>query len=206
MANKIITELSAFQKFKESFDFKEKPITNIDGIPYCEGLPILDDQKKFIAENEKWINIGYHIKGSLSKILSNLFPYDFTFRGFELKSIESFFQGIKFTDPDIQKLVFNYSGVHAYHLKGASDYQWQKTGYLYFQGEPINRYEKEYQNIVDELYISAAQNPLYRQALKNVDRPLIHSIGETNPDETVLTKYEYEKQINALAAFFKTTD
>ncbi|MBP5615161.1 MAG: hypothetical protein J6X42_01225 [Alphaproteobacteria bacterium] len=59
---------------------------------------------------------------------------------------------------------------------------------------------------MDELYISAAQNPLFRQALKNTDRPLIHSIGNTNPLETVLTRFEYERQINALAAFLKASD
>ena len=206
MNTKIKTELEAFQKFKKGFVFKQKEIENIDGALYCEGMPLYNEEKKLIGECEKWINISFHNMASLSKILSNLFAYQFEFRGFVLQSLESFFQGIKFKDKNVQKLVFEYSGVQAYHLKAASDYCWQKTGYLYWQGVPILRDSTAYADIVDELYISAAQNPLYRQALKNADRPLIHSIGETDKTKTVLTRLEYEAEINALSAFLKIFD
>ena len=106
----------------------------------------------------------------------------------------------------MQKLVFSYSGYNAYCLKAASDYRWQDEGNVYFQGEPIRREGKEYADIVDELYISAAQNPLFRQALKNVQKPLIHSIGKTDKNETLLTRFEYEAEINALATFLKGLD
>jgi len=207
MNTKIKTELKAFQKFKKNFLFEQKKIEEIEGNFYCEGLPLYDTEKRLIGECEKWINISFHNKDSLSKILSNLYPYQFEFRGFILQSLESFFQGAKFKDKNVQKLVFAYSGVQAYHLKAASDYRWQETGLLYWQGSPFRRDSTEYTDIVDELYISAAQNPLYRQALKNAaDRPLIHSIGETDQNKTVLTRFEYEAEINALAAFLKTFD
>ncbi len=78
--------------------------------------------------------------------------------------------------------------------------------FVYWQGQPIKRDSDDYANIVEELYISAAQNPLFRQALKNADRPLIHSISNTNNKETVLTREEYEFEINCLSAFLKEYD
>jgi len=206
MTDKISTELQKFKVFKQNFKFSQLPLEDIDGNLYCCGFPIYDDAHQLIGECEKWINIGIMIKSPLSRILSNLFPYDFEFRGFQLKSLEGFFQGIKFKNPDIQKYVFAYNGINAYYMKAASDYHWQDDGNLYWQGVSIKRDSADYEALVDELYISAAQNPLFRQALKNTDRPLIHSIGNTNPLETVLTRFEYERQINALAAFLKASD
>lgn len=202
----IADELQKYREFKKDYDFFQMPLEEVNGSLFCAGFPLYDGENKLIGECEKWINIGIMIKSPLSRILSNLYPYDFTFRGFQLKSLESFFQGIKFKDPEVQKYVFSYSGYNAYCLKAASDCHWQEDGNLYWQGTPIKRESDEYADIVDELYISAAQNPLFRQALKNVDRPLIHSIGNTDKNATVLTRLEYEKQINSLVAFLKAND
>lgn len=200
---KIAKELQEFLKFKENFEFEFKDILDKNGNLYCEELPIFDEKGKYIAECEKWINIGYVINGSFSKTLSNLYPYEFDFRGFHLKSLESFFQGLKFKNPEIQKLIFSYSGTDAYHIQAASDYNWKETGYIYWQGQAVKRDSAEYDLLVDEAYISMAQNPLYRQALKNVTKPLIHSMGKASKEETLLTRYEFEKQINCLSAFLK---
>lgn len=203
---KIEEELKKYIEFKKNFEFTLKDIVSKENVEYCEGLPIYDEDGKYIPESENWVNVGYKIKGSLSKLLSNLYPYEFVFRGFHLKSIEAFFQGIKFKDSAIQKSVFNYSGTDAYHIQAASSYDWKKTGYVYWQGQAIKRDSLEYDLSVDELYISAAQNPLYRQALKNVTKPIIHSMGKTSKNETVLTRYEFEREINSLSAFLKQTD
>ena len=206
ISRKIAIELQNYIKYKENFVFNQLKIEEIDGSLFCAGYPLYDEEKRLIGECEKWINIGIMIKSPLSRILSNLFPYDFVFRGFELKSLEGFFQGIKFKNPDVQKYVFSYSTINAYYMKAASDYHWQDSGNIYWQGSPIKRDSAEYELLVDELYISAAQNPLFRQALKNVDRPLIHSIGNTNKNETVLTRLEYEHEINCLSSFLKEYD
>ena len=200
---KTAEELQKFLKFKENFAFVLRDILDKDGDLYCDGLPIFDEKGKYIAECEKWINVGYVIKGSFSKTLSNLYPYELDFKGFQLKSLESFFQGLKFKNPEIQKLIFSYSGTDAYHIQAASDYNWKETGYVYWQGQAIKRDSVEYDLLVDEAYISLAQNPLYRQALKNVTKPLIHSMGKVSKEETLLTRYEFEKQINCLAAFLQ---
>ena len=199
----INTELKEYRNFKKNFEYIMPDIVEQNGKLYCEGLPIHTEKGTFIGQTEKWIDIGYKINCSLSKLLSNLFPYEFEFKGFRVQSIESCFQALKFQNPDIQKLVFEYSGVNAYHLQGASDYHWQESGKLYWQGCAIDRYGEEYEAFIDELYISAAQNPFYRQSLKNANKPLIHSIGKLLKSETTFTRYEFEKQINSLSAFFK---
>lgn len=203
---KIEKELYEYVNFKKEFQFTFKDIINKGNIQYCDDFPICDEEGGYISECEKWINVGYQIKGFLSKILSNLYPYEFVFRGFHLKSIEAFFQGIKFKDSTIQKMVFNYSGTVAYYIQAASHYDWKETGYIYWQSQSIKRDSLEYDLLVDELYISAAQNPLYRQALKNLAKPIIHTIGKMSKNETVFTRYEFEREINSLSAFLKQID
>lgn len=200
---KIEEELQKFVKFKKNFEFKSQDISEKDGTLYCAGLPVFDEKGKYIPECEKWINIGYAISGSFSKTLSNLYPYEFNFRGFHLHSLEAFFQSLKFENSEIQKLIFTYSGTDAYHIQATSDYSWKESGYVYWQGQPLKRDSAEYDLLVDEAYISMAQNPLYRQALKNVTKPLIHSMGKPSKTETLFTRYEFERQINCLAAFMK---
>ncbi len=196
-------ELLLFKEFKKNYVFQQKEIQYINEKAYCDELPLEDDEGNLIPLSESWINVGYKAKNPLAKALSNLFPYEFDFKGHRLQSLESFFQGIKFPDPEIQKLVFSYQGINAVYIQVASDYDWKETGFLYWQGQKINRYSEEYDHLVDEVYIAAIQNPLFRQVLKKVDRPILHSIGKTNKEETVFTRYEFEKQLNCLSAFLK---
>ena len=196
-------ELEEFKKFKLHYVFKQKDIEEINGKQYCEGEPLLDEEGKEIGDCEKWINVGYKYKGPYAKVLSNLFPYEFEFKGKRLKSIESFFQGIKFKDIEMQDLVFEYSGLDSNHVKVCSGYDWKETGIVYWQGKAINRYSKEYDDLVDELYISAIQNPLYRNILKTCERDIIHTMGAKEKNETVFTRYEFEKQLNCLKDFLK---
>ena len=202
MNNIIKKELRDFKCFKEKFNFVQKEISQENEIFYCDG-EILQQGEEIIGNSEKWINVGYKLKGPYSKVLSNLFPYEFTFRGKRMCSIESFFQGIKFKNKKMQDIVLKYSGLEANNIKVASDYDWKKTGIIYWQGKPIKRDSKEYIELVDELYISAIQNPLYRSVLKKCDKDVIHSIGVDSKLETVFTRYEFEYQINCLINFLK---
>lgn len=201
--NNIKKELKEFRKFKETFEFKQKELI-IDGDNiYCEGELVKEGENIPIGETEKWINVGYNQKGSYTKLLSNLFPYEFNFKGHKLNSIESFYQGIKFKNKKVQKYIFKYYGIQAVQIKEASNYDWKKTGIIYWQGKEINRFSKEYDNLIDELYISAIQNPLYRNVLLKVDKPIIHIIGEESKENTTFTRYEFEYMLNALSAFLK---
>ena len=202
----MLEELRKFKKFKEEYYFEQLEITGEENNKYCLGLPLHNEEGNLIGECERWINAGYRNTGSISKVLSNLFPYEFEFRGKRLSSIESFFQGIKFVDKDIQNYIFSYFGINAVYVKICTDYDWKITGKLYWQGEEIDRYSKEYEDLVDEMYISAIQNPLYRNALKKCKVPIIHSIGVEEKNDTVFTRYEFEKQINCLKDFLKQSD
>ena len=63
---------------------------------------------------------------------------------------------------------------------------------------------KEYELLVDELYISAIQNPIYRGILSNCNKFIIHSIGENNKKDTTFTRYEFEFELNCLKDFIQT--
>ncbi len=199
-------ELEQFLKFKKTYNFVPKQIIEKDGIKYCDGEQLTDEDGKELGESANWVNVGYNIKSNYSKTLSNLFPYTFNFRGKELKSIEGFFQGIKFKDIKMQNMILEYSGVNAVYIKIASDYDWKEEGNIYWQGQAINRFSEEYDNLIDELYISAIQNPLYRNVLKKCDKYILHEIGALNKEDSVFTRYEFEKQLNCLKDFLKERD
>jgi len=201
MDKKVKEELKAFKEFKKNFKFNQKEIVQDGEDLYCDGELLQKGEEKPIGETEKWINVGYKLKGSFSKVLSNLFHYEFVFEGKHLSSIETFFQGIKIKDKDTQDYIFIYSGLDSNNIKVASDFNWKESGIVYWQGKSIKRDSKEYDDLVDELYISAIQNPLYRNVLKNVNKPIIHSIGEGDKKETVFTRYEFEFMLNCLVAF-----
>ena len=103
----------------------------------------------------------------------------------------------------MQNLVFNYSALPSNNVKVCSGYDWKETGIIYWQGKEIDRYSEKYDDLIDELYISAIQNPLYRNVLKNCTKEIIHTMGKKEKSETTFTRYEFEKQLNCLKEFLK---
>jgi hypothetical protein len=119
-----------------------------------------------------------------------------------LNSIESFFQGIKFKNKKAQKEVFKLSGLDSNNIKAAQDYDWKKEQIIYFMGKPYLRNSKNYETLIDELYVSLLQNPLFVDALKNVGgRYILHAMGEVDKTKTVFTRYEFEKELNCLKEY-----
>lgn len=200
MSSKIKKELQEFKQFKKTYQFQQLKIICQDDTYLCENI-VVKDANGITGETSKWINVGYSLRGMYPKLLSNLFPYKFKYKGYTLNSIESFFQGIKFKDKRLQKKVFTYSGKEALVLEKATPYNWQETGIIYWRAHPIKRESQEYDDMLDELYISAIQNEFYRNAIKNCPLPIIHSIGEESKKETVFTRYEFEYILNCLHAF-----
>ena len=152
-------ELQEYIKFKENYIFDYKEIIEKEDNLYCDN-ELLKDENGYIAESLKWINVSYGLHNNYSKLLSNLFPYKFIFKGCLFNSIEGFFQGIKYQDVELQKQVFQYSGRDALALKDATPYDWTISGNIYFLGKTIKRDSKEYDDLVTELYISAIKNEL----------------------------------------------
>lgn len=189
--------LEKFKKYKQEFTLLE--VKQIDNNYYFNDI-LIDDGTNYVWETDNFIVIKYGSRNSISRILSNLYPMQFRFRHKKVNSIESVLQGIKYKNKKTQNLVFKYAGVDAYHTRASNLFDfWGNNGLLYWQGKQINRNEQEYQDFLDELYLSALSNPLYFRALISVNNKyLLHHIGRTNPHETVLTRYEYESRLYAL--------
>lgn len=198
-------ELREFKEFKKSFKFEQLKIVEKNNVYKCDGV-VIKDENGVVGESDKWVNVGYSLRGMYPKLLSNLFPYKFKFKGCTLNSIECFFQGIKFKNKKLQKQLFKYSGKEALVLQEATSYNWKETGIVYWRGKEIKRDSKEYDDIIDELYISAIQNDFYRNAIKNCKLPIVHLVGEKFKNETVFTRYEFEYMLNCLHAFLIETD
>lgn len=198
-------ELKKFKEFKNDFKFLKPKFSCKHENVYYDNILIFDATTgETVAENDKFLNIGFKLKNSNSKLLSNLFPYEFTFRGKKVSSIESVLQAIKFENIKQQNLVLKYSGTEANHIKYANLIDWKCDGKLYWQGKMIDRFSKEYDDFIDELFVSAIQNELYRNALIKNEKVLIHSIGAEKKEDTVLTCEEFEFIINCLSAFVKS--
>lgn len=201
---KIKRELKKFKEFKKSFKFEMKEVEEKkDGSLFCDGVCIRDGKDgEWLGESETFVNVGYKFHGALPKALSNLFQYKFYFKGFILQSIESVFQGFKIKNKKSQRYLFDYYGLNSNNIKIAYDYNWRDEKKVYFQGKAIDRNSQEYEDFIDELYISAIQNPLYRNVLKNVgDKYILHALGEKSRDETVFSRAEFEYELNALKEF-----
>ena len=187
-----------FVEFKQEFKMKELSTKN--NCIYFDDEILEDENGVTSWEGEKYIEIKYSSRNSISRVLSNLYPYKFRFKGKKVSSIESVLQGIKYKDKKTQKLVFNYAGVDAYHTRASNIFDfWGNSGKLYFWGKEIVRQSEDYQNFLDDLYLSCLKNPLYKRAIKSAgNKYLLHHIGRTDPNETVLTRYEYECRLYAL--------
>ena len=198
-------KVSDYTNFRKSYKFEYKELREVDDCIYFDNELVKDTEQKY-AEGENFINIGYNFKNSNSRILSNLYPMEFKFRGKKVKSIKGVLQGIKYKDKKTQNLVLKYSGLDAYHTRGCNSLDfWGNDRILYWQGKPMVRNSEDYQKFIDELYISVLKNPLYQRALLATgDKYILHHIGNSNPNETVLTRYEYENRLSSLRAFLKS--
>lgn len=166
---------------------------------------VIEDENKKYAEGNYFVNVSYIFKNSVSRVLSNLYPIHFKFRGKWVNSIEGVLQGIKYKNKHTQNLVLKYSGLDAYHTCAANLVDlWMNTQTLYWQGKQIKRQSKEYQNFLNELYLAASKNPIYKNALLSTgNKYLLHHIGQDDETQTVLTRYEYEPQLNTLRDFLR---
>lgn len=199
-----MNNLEKYTNFRKNAKFVMPELSVRDDCIYF-GEELVEDSDKKYSEGEKFINVGYNFKNSVSRVLSNLFPMEFEFRGKKVRSIEGVLQGIKYQDIETQNLVLNYAGLDAYHTRACNEIDfWGNEGFLYWQGEKIDRHSEEYQLFIDELYISALKNPLYKRVLLATgEKYILHHIGRDDPRETVLTRYEYESRLNTLREFLR---
>lgn len=134
--------------------------------------------------------INIYSKGKYpSNELSNFAYHSFDFDGFKnIPCMESFLQSLKFEDTDEQKRIL-YMPAKAAKSKG-SHQQWDI--WLYWKGEKINRFSKDYYSLLSSAYHSLLKNNEFREALiYSRNKVLIHTIGRSLRRNTVLTWWEF---------------
>ena len=143
----------------------------------------------------------------LTAPLSNLFPHTFSFSIEDSNqiiccaSMESFLQSLKIENPTLQiQFAEEYTGYMAYKARLALP-DWRKHQLLYFGGKSYGRHTQEYQDLITRAYDCLFEsNDIFREIVlpRFKDYTLIHSIGETNNHETILTDSEYLYQLRRL--------
>jgi len=122
--------------------------------------------------------------------LSNFAPHPFEIDGVDCASMEGFLQSLKFQDAQMQMYVCTLVGREA-KFKGKHK-KWYKEQVLYWQGVPIPRDSQEYQDLLDRAFNQLAKNSKFAAALLGTGVAVLkHSIGKTDPHNTVLTQQEF---------------
>ena len=128
--------------------------------------------------------------GYPSSALSNFAPHPFVIDGVQCNSMEGFLQSLKYENPEMQEYVCTLVGKAA-KFKGKKK-KWYRTQTLYWRGQPIKRESKEYQELIDRAYSELVKNDSFRAALLATGTAtLTHSMGKTDPTQTVLTRQEF---------------
>ena len=128
--------------------------------------------------------------GFPSAALSNFAPHPFVIDGVQCNSMEGFLQSLKFANPEMQKEVCKLVGKAA-KFKGKKK-KWWRTQTLFWQGQEFARESAEYQLLLDRAFIALSENTSFQKALLATGNAVLtHSIGKTNPAETVLTRSEF---------------
>ena len=135
--------------------------------------------------------------------LSNFAPHPFVFDGVECASMEGLLQAFKFSNPDMQRHVCSLVGFSA-KFKGKNR-PWHKLQKLYWQGKEMDRRSQEYQDLLDRAYEALSTNAGFAKALLATgDAVLKHSIGKSDPNQTVLTRQEFCSRLTKIRAKLKS--
>lgn len=136
------------------------------------------------------IDIDFRSTNPQAKMLSNLYPHKFTFRGVKCGSMEGLLQSLKRKDVPIQIATCAKAGFDAkFSARGIT---WQNTG-LWWAGVELDRFSDDYALFIHEAYTNLyEQNMTFREALeKTSPHNLDHSIGRAAQKDTILTKKEF---------------
>jgi hypothetical protein len=135
------------------------------------------------------IDIRYGTKNSA---LSNLIVRPFTIDGIACMSMEGFLQSLKYEDQDKQKYCCTLHGHYA-RKYGQKAPDWRINQTLYWRGVHLDRHDEHYRDLIWRAYsLLFAQSDGAKHALLSTgNERLIHSVGHSNPRETILTAKEF---------------
>lgn len=134
-------------------------------------------------------------KRGIAGRLSNFTRRSFVFDGVECRSIEGVLQSMKFEGSDEQRIVCGLWGIQA---KLAGELRsWKDKQLLYWNNNSYTRESEEYLSLISRLYSSVyEQDEQFRKDIRKAARyKLVHTIGKSDPRETVLTEAEFITQL-----------
>lgn len=124
--------------------------------------------------------------------LSNFRLYLFTFDGVECAGAEGPLQSFKFQDLEVQREICMLSGPKAKARGQERNCIWKNAQKLWWLGKEYDRHGPEYQELLDRLFDALLENEDFRAALlSSGNEILVHSIGSSDPRDTVLTEQEF---------------
>ncbi len=138
------------------------------------------------------INIGSSSSSLLGKRLSNWADHPFVFDGVECRCLEGVLQSFKFQDTKKQLESCSRRGYWAQRIGHNGD-GWKKNQILYWKDKEYKRNSKEYQQLLDRLFRTcySTNEDAKVTLLKTGDAKLIHSRGNSDIKDTVLTAEEF---------------
>ena len=136
------------------------------------------------------VNIGSRGGGPASR-LSNFTERRFVFDGVPCASIEGALQSFKFSDIQKQREVCALIGADA--KKAGEESDWKRSQVLYWNRAEYPRDSQAYQDLLNRLFAEVCnQDEGFARDLRETGRQrLVHTIGRSDPAETVLTEKEF---------------
>ena len=141
--------------------------------------------------NSSMLDIKSGSRERIAAQLSNFTSRQFVFDGVPCASIEGVLQSFRFNDVEMQREVCALSGGAA--KKKGQTIDWRPSQILHWQGVEYPRRSEAYQYLLDRLFLAVyIDNKSFASDLQETgNRKLIHSIGRTDPSETILTADEF---------------
>jgi hypothetical protein len=139
-----------------------------------------------------------------ANVLSNLYPSRFIFEGVKCGSMEGFLQSLKTPDKTLQKKICKMSGIKAKRMSDKFRAKFDSKT-IYWKEKPIDRFSQEYDELVKRAFQTKfEQDPLFRHALKQTQgKKLIHTLGKSNKEKTILTEEEFVNLLGSLVILTK---
>jgi hypothetical protein len=137
-------------------------------------------------------------KAGLNGQLSNLQRREFVFRSVPVLGMESILVAAKFSD--ITEQLHIATTLHGFEAMYYGKKQpWWEDQLLHWQGVAMEREGQDYADFVTEAYTEMFDQcePARVALLATGDVKLKHSIGGTDPTQTVLTRNEFCEQLEA---------
>ena len=137
--------------------------------------------------------------------LSNFARHPFTYDRIPCQSMEGLLQSLKFDNAATQIQICQLIGYEAKRAGKKHLKDWKIDQRLHWQGYSFDRHGDKYQEFLNEVFLALSRNANFREALMATGNAhLAHSIGKSNPRETVLTEVEFCGRLLVLRALIES--